>query len=306
MNDLREAVWHGLVVAPKAIPPKFFYDETGSRLFEAICGLPEYYPPRAERTILSGVAGDIAQWIGTGAVVIEPGSGSSDKVRLLLDALQPRAYIPVEICAEAVADASRRLRAEYPWLEVVPRSGDFDSLVRLAQWEGPERRVVFFPGSTIGNLDPGEAGAFLATLTEVVGREGGLLIGVDLKKDPGILEAAYNDSRGVTAAFNRNLLVRINRELGADFDPEAFVHRAFYNARSGRIEMHLVSRRDQTVRIDGHPFRFAAGEHLHTENSYKYTVEEFQDLAAAAGWRSRQVWTDPDRLFSVHYLDVAD
>lgn len=301
-REFLQTVWDGLAAKPKRIPPKYFYDARGSELFEAICRLPEYYPTRTERAILSRHAEAIAREVGPDAQLIEPGAGSCEKVRLLLEALRPAAYVPVEICAELVEAAAAQLRRAYPWLRVEPRSGDFTRLEGLLDGLARGRPVVFFPGSTVGNLEPEEAVGFLARLAAVVGPGGHLIIGVDLKKDPGVLAAAYNDAAGTTAAFNRNLLVRINRELDGDFDPGAFEHRARYDGRQGRVEMHLVSRRAQTVRVAGRAFPFAAGESIHTENSYKYGLAEFAELAARAGLRQERYWADERGWFSVQLL----
>ena len=296
-------VWEGLAATPKAIPPKYFYDARGSELFEAICRLPEYYPTRTERAILERRGPDMADALGTGSLLIEPGAGSCEKVRLLLEPLRPGAYVPVEICREMVESAAAALQREYPWLPVYPRAGDFSQLEDLLEGlPGHGHPVVFFPGSTVGNLEPGEVTGFLRRLALVVGPGGHLLIGVDLKKDPLVLQAAYNDAEGVTAAFNRNLLVRINRELGADFDPGAFEHRAVYDRERGRVEMHLVSRIAQTAHVAGRPFRFTAGETIHTENSYKYGLDEFAGIAREAGFVRQDYWTDERGWFSVQAL----
>ena len=302
--DLRRAVLEGLARRPRSIPPKFFYDAEGSRLFDAICHLPEYYLTRTENAILRSHAGEIAESCGRGRWLLEPGSGSCAKVRLLLDALEPRAYIPIDISGEHLRAAAGALAAERPGLPVRACCADF---TREAPLPGPlpGPRLVFFPGSSIGNYEPEEVVAVLQRLAALAGSGGGLLIGVDLRKDRRTLEAAYDDRDGVTAAFNRNLLRRINRELGADFDPAAFGHRAWWNEDLGRVEMHLVSRRDQEVRIGEHTFRFPEGDTIHTENSYKYGIGEFGELAAKAGFRQDRVWTDPARRFSLHWMPVA-
>lgn len=296
--DVRE----GLSRRPRRLAPKWFYDGRGAALFEAICRTPEYYITRVEKQLLAALCSELADLAGSRCVVVEPGCGSTEKVRLLVDALRPAAYVPVDICA-VYLDAAGELARHCPGLPVMPICADFARLPALAL--PPGRRLMFFPGSTIGNLEPGEAVDFLGTLAACAGAGGGLLIGVDLKKHRAVLEAAYNDAAGVTAAFNRNLLVRINRELGAGFVPQGFAHLAFYDEMQGRIEMHLVARRPQEVWVDGERHTFAAGESIHTENSYKYTVEEFRALAMRAGWRHRRVWCDRDGLFSVHFLDLA-
>ena len=302
-SEFREAVLSGLGQAPKAVSCKYFYDEEGSRLFERICELPEYYPTRTELGILQAHAADMARAIGRDAVLVEFGSGASVKVRLLLDALTaPQAYIPVDISREHLLASASALAADYPALTVVPVCADYTAGFPLPEAAAGAAPVAFFPGSTIGNFDPGEARAFLGRVARLVGPGGGLLIGVDLKKDTAILHAAYNDSAGVTAAFNLNLLKRINRELDGDFDLARFEHRAVYDPGKGRIEMHIASRETQTVRVDGHRFAFAADETIHTENSYKYGIAGFHALASEAGFEARNVWTDPAHLFSVHYL----
>ncbi|QKT03725.1 L-histidine N(alpha)-methyltransferase [Ectothiorhodospiraceae bacterium 2226] len=302
---LEQEVLAGLAARSKAIPPKFFYDARGSALFDAICEQPEYYPTRTEIAILRRHAGEMAGLMGPNALLIELGSGSSQKVRLLLEALQPAAYMPLDISEQHLLRAAHALAEDYPWLEVHAACVDYSSSLTLPPCPPGARRVAFFPGSSLGNFEPDQAQAFLKRVADAVRPDGGLLIGIDLKKDARVLDRAYNDAEGVTAAFNLNLLARINRELGADFDLDGFEHCAFYNAARGRVEMHLVSRRDQQVRMAGRTVRFAAGEHIHTENSYKYSVAEFQALARGAGFAPVQVWTDPQGLFSVHYLQTA-
>jgi dimethylhistidine N-methyltransferase len=297
LTSFRDDVVAGLAAPQKFLPPKYFYDAAGSRLFARICRLPEYYVTRAELALTRRHLRAIARFAGRGCELVEFGSGESVKTRLLIRSLRPRRYVPIDISAEALQDAARRLRREFPWLEVAPLLGDFSRPLDLAVRR--ESSVVYFPGSTIGNLTHEEAHAFLAMSRGVAAK---MLVGVDLKKDPVLLHAAYNDAAGVTAAFNLNLLGRINRELGADFDLKRFRHYAFYNPGAGRIEMHLVALRDQVVRLGRHRFRFAAGETIHTENSYKYSVAEFQALAQQAGFRAETVWTDARGLFALHGL----
>jgi len=287
----------GLSRPQKALPPKYFYDAKGSHLFERICRLPEYYVTRAELALTRRHLGSIARFAGKGCELIEYGSGESLKTRLLIRALRPAAYLPVDISAAALEAATERLSREFPWLRIVPVHGDFSRPVELPSPRS--RRLVYFPGSTIGNLTRDEAHAFLSMSR---GQAGRMLVGVDLKKDANVLHAAYNDSRRVTAAFNLNLLARINRELGADFDLKRFSHYAFFNAALGRIEMHLVSLARQTVRLRHHRFQFDVGESIHTENSYKYSIEEFRALAAEAGFAGKKVWTDRKVLFALHGL----
>ena len=301
---LRDEVLQGLAARPKRIAPKFFYDERGSRLFDAICELPEYYPTRTEMAILESCADEVAHLAGADCTLIELGSGASKKIRLLLEALWPRQYFGIDISREFLLESVQLLARDYPWLEVHAACADFAQDLDLPDCPGSGRKLAFFPGSTIGNFEPRDALAFLQRVRRLIQPGGALLIGVDLKKDPQVLNDAYNDSQGVTAAFNLNLLERLRTELGAKLDPDNFRHRAFYNTTHGRIEMHLVSRCTQEIRILGKRFRFDAGESIHTESSYKYSVEEFHALAHRAGLQPRQVWLDTERLFSVHYLSV--
>lgn len=302
---LRDEVLQGLGAHPKRIAPKFFYDERGSRLFDAICELPEYYPTRTEMAILRGCASEICQLAGPHCTLIELGSGASRKIRLLLETLRPRRYLGVDISRDFLLESVQRLAQDYPWLDVHAACADFSQNLDLPDCDGTEPKLAFFPGSTIGNFEPYEALAFLQRIRRLLQPDGALLIGVDLKKDPQILHQAYNDNQGVTAAFNLNLLERLRSELGADLDPRGFRHRAFYNAGAGRIEMHLVSQRAQEIHVCGRCFRFKAGESIHSENSYKYSVAEFHALARRAALQPVRVWLDPDRLFSVHYLSAA-
>ncbi|HEY1394410.1 MAG TPA: L-histidine N(alpha)-methyltransferase [Methylibium sp.] len=304
-SDFAQAMLQALSQRPRSIAPKFFYDARGSALFDAICQLPEYYPTRTELGLLAAHAGEMARSIGAQAEIVEFGAGSSRKVRLLLDALeQPRRFLPIDISGEHLQAAMAPLRRDYPALDVQVVVGDFTRELELPAVQPGARRVGFFPGSSIGNFTPEEARDFLRHAAVLL-RGGGLLIGVDLVKDPGLLHAAYNDAAGVTAAFNLNLLARANRELGTDFDLAQFAHYAFYEPRQQRIEMHLLSRRAQAVNFGGQRFEFDEGESLHTENSYKYTVEGFQALAAQAGFEPGPVWCDAQRLFSVHWLEAA-
>ena len=296
-------VLEGLAATPKRLPAKYFYDEAGSRLFERITELPEYYPTRTELRILESSAESIAGLADPGAALIEFGSGSTAKARLLLrHMVSVRAYVPVDISAEFVNGEAARLQADFPALRVLPVAADFTGAFELPAAVKAGPRLGFFPGSTIGNLEPHEVTGFLRRAKRALGQAAAFVVGVDLVKDPEVLYAAYNDSQGVTAQFNRNLLVRINRELGADFDVSAFEHHAFYHRELRRIEMHLASLRRQKVRILGKCFEFRAGETIHTENSYKYTIESFAALARGAGWSIGAVWTDPERYFSVQAL----
>ncbi|MCP5459664.1 MAG: L-histidine N(alpha)-methyltransferase [Gammaproteobacteria bacterium] len=302
--DLREEVLKGLATRPKSIPPKFFYDERGSQLFDAICELPEYYLTRTEIGLLRKHCGEIAELAGSECLLIELGSGASKKVRLLLEAVRPASYVGVDISKDFLLQATARLAADYPWLDVQAACADFSRHLNLSYCPSAFRKLAFFPGSSIGNFEPEQAVVLLRQLRKTLSPDGALLIGVDLKKDPRVLHAAYNDAQGITADFNRNLLWRIRNELDTDLEPESFEHQAFYNERQGRVEMHLLSSCTQSFKIEGRDFRFVAGETVHTENSYKYGIEEFQDLARQAGYRPEQVWTDEKQLFSVHYLHL--
>jgi dimethylhistidine N-methyltransferase len=302
IDPFRADVLAGLARPQKRLPAKYFYDATGSELFDRITELDEYYLTRSELEIMRRSAGEMAARCGPGCLLIELGAGSLVKVRLLLDWLdRPAGYIPVDVSGEHLCAAAVELTRDYPTLPVLPVCADFTRDFPLPS-DRAARRVVYFPGSTIGNFDPPEADGFLRRIAEVVGSGGGLLLGVDLRKDPAVLEAAYNDRRGVTAAFNRNLLVRINRELGGDFDPDAFEHRAFYNRERSRVEMHLVSPADQRVRVGDAAFAFRAGETIHTENSYKYARSELTRQAARCGLRVENVWSDKNDYFAVLYL----
>jgi L-histidine Nalpha-methyltransferase len=298
----------GLTAAQKRIAPKYFYDRRGSELFDAICELPEYYPTRTELGIMRAHLPEIAALVGSGASVIEFGAGSNLKIRLLLDHLiEPAAYVPVDISGDYLARQAAALAADYPRLQIQPVLADFTKPFDLPRHAvEPRRNLVFFPGSTIGNFTRRQAGELLGVMRTEAGANGAALVGVDLKKDPAILHAAYNDSRGVTAEFNLNVLRRLNAELGANFDLAAFSHRAVYDEAEGRIEMRLVSQREQSVRIAGVAIAFRIGEHIVTEHSHKYSLEEFQALAAAAaGLVAERAWVDDQRLFSVHYLVPA-
>lgn len=300
-------VLHGLSQAQKQIPPKYFYDEAGARLFEAICELPEYYVTRTETAMMSEYADEMAALIGSDSILIEYGSGASRKTRCLIEASRPRLYMPIDIARETLLDAARAIERDYPPLTVWAVCADY-SLPLAPPEPSPAfdgRKLVYFPGSTIGNFTPEEALIFLANARQAAGDSGAMLIGVDLKKSKSVLEAAYDDAQGVTAQFNLNLLARANRELGADFNLARFRHLAFYEPRLGRIEMHLVSRKDQQVTIAGRVFEFREGETIHTENSYKYSVDEFCNLACSAGFEPVKCWVDRNALFSIHYLSAA-
>lgn len=301
-----EDVLTGLALPVKALPPKYFYDARGSELFEAICDLPEYYPTRTELAMMRDHAAAMAQRMGPRALLIEYGAGSGRKTRLLIEAAAPAAYVAVDISSTALRQCARQLAQQYPAVPIEAVCADYTHGLALPEPAGVNalRRVIYFPGSTVGNFTPTEALQFLREARVVAGPGGAMLVGVDLKKDPARLHAAYNDAQGVTAAFNLNLLTRINRELGGNFDVTTFEHHAFYDKATGRIEMHLRSRVAQRVSVAGHTFEFRAGETLHTENSCKYSASEFQQLARDAGFEPLYCWVDAEQLFSVHFLEV--
>jgi L-histidine Nalpha-methyltransferase len=299
-------VLRGLRSTPKMLAPALFYDAEGARLFERICALPEYYLTRAELEILSAHVGEIADLVGPRAALIEYGSGAGVKVRLLLDALHaPAAYVPIDISAAQLARVAEEIAREYPRLAVRPLAADYTRPLRLPLLPSAARRLAFFPGPTIGNFHPTEAAAFLRRVRRVVNGDGALVLGVDRRKDPALLHAAYNDAAGVTAAFNLNLLRRLNRELGADFDLARFAHRAFFDEAASRIEMHLVSLERQTVHIANERIVFEAGETIWTECSYKYDPAALETLVASAGFRITRGWTDAANRFWVLYLEAA-
>lgn len=301
-DDFLQEMLSGLSASQKAIPCRFLYDQAGSALFDRICLLPEYYPTRTERRILSDHAVDIAAAVGDNVRFIELGAGSGGKAELLLDAMPgARAYVCIDISPVPLAHAAANVQRRYPALDVRRVCGNYLGDLDLPSG-GDLRDVCFFPGSTIGNFERADAEAFLSQWRERLGPGGMMLIGVDLKKDVAVLERAYDDAQGVTAQFSLNLLRRANRELGANFDLAAFRHRARYVPKPGNIEITLVSQKDQTVYLGGKLFRFAQGEAIHVENSHKYGIDEFKDLARRAGFASASVWTDQDDLFSVHLL----
>ena len=309
ISDFRTEALAGLRRQPRVLPCKFFYDETGSRLFEQITTLPEYYLTRTEEAILADRAGEIAALAGPGCQVVEYGSGAIRKARILIEALdRPAGYVAVDISRDHLLQAAEALARDYPELEVHAVCTDYttDFAVPDPRDRIAARRLGFFPGSTIGNFEPEAATEFLAAAARTLGRTGAMVIGTDLQKDKEILEAAYDDAAGVTAAFNLHLLERLNQELGGTFDLSLFRHVAIYNEADARIEMHIESLADQTVEVAGDSFAFAKGERIHTENSHKYTVEGFRALAASAGFETKQTWTDEDGLFAIHYLAVAD
>lgn len=305
-TDLAGAVLAGLARRPKRIEPKFFYDDRGSKLFDAICDQPEYYLPDAEREILETHRDAISEALGSGCVLIEPGAGSAAKVRLFLEELRPSAYVPLDISGDYLYRAAHDLAYDFPWLDIHAACLDFAHSLQLPEQLPEAHKVAFFPGSSLGNFEPDAAVRFLTEVCAAVEPGGSLLIGVDIPKDEAILDAAYNDRAGVTAGFNKNLLVRIARELDSDVEPDEFEHLAFYNREAGRVEMHLRSRRAQQVRVNGETFAFEAGETIHTECSYKYDQMQFREMAKRAGFRHEQVWRDSRDLFQVHYCSVPD
>jgi dimethylhistidine N-methyltransferase len=308
LNDFLSEALAGLASSPKSLPSKFFYDEKGSNLFKEICALPEYYPTRTETSLLKDCADEIASHIGVRSRLIEYGTGSSEKMRILLNALdQPLDFIAVDISGQHLRKVTESLAQDLPDINVHAICADFTKSFELPKENNANagKAVAFFPGSSIGNFDRSQSVDFLSNLALTIGPRGGLVIGVDLKKDEKTLTAAYDDAAGVTAAFNKNILAHINRELQGSFDLEAFDHLALYNSELGRIEMHLVSNREQSVVLGSQIVKFKKGEKIHTENSCKYHVTEFQDLAVKAGFKPIDVWTDLDQLFSVHYFEVS-
>ncbi|HEX4666250.1 MAG TPA: L-histidine N(alpha)-methyltransferase [Chthoniobacterales bacterium] len=303
-SDFLEQAMAGLASSPPTLPSKFFYDERGSDLFQEICELPEYYVTRTETEILRQHGGEIAESIGENAELVGFGTGAGVKTRMVLDHLRNViAYVPVDISKQRLTDSAKALSREMPNLEILPVCADYLQAFELpTPSRKPAHIAVYFPGSTIGNMQPDVARHFLTRVARLCGHSGGLIIGVDLQKSKTVLEAAYNDSAGVTAAFNLNLLERVNRELGADFDLSLWRHRAIYNEAAHRIEMHLISEQPQTVHLGGREFHFEPGEKIITEFSYKHTVEGFSALAASAGFQFARVWTDPKKLFAVFHF----
>jgi L-histidine Nalpha-methyltransferase len=299
----------GLSRPQKTLPAKLFYDEEGCRLFYRITELPEYYLTRTERALLPEIAPQVLESVPSGSVLVEYGASDEGKAEFLLRQDGPdaaaaiAAYVPIDVAMPALLRMRARLALSHPRLAVYPIAVDFMDPVKLPNSVADMPRLGFFPGSTIGNLDPAEASQFLALARGTLGMRSRFLVGADLHKDPSVLLPAYDDAAGVTAAFNRNILARLNREAGAEFDVEAFTHRAVWNDAESRIEMHLVSRRDQAVRIAGQQIHFARGETIHTENSYKHTPERFAAITGNAGWQCRTTWTDPDRLFALYLLE---
>lgn len=306
-NDDANELLQSLLKKQKTINPKYFYDTVGSELFEAITTQPEYYPTRTEKSILRDNAQEIAQYCGRNVVLLEPGSGNSEKIRLLLDALNPKSYVPMDIAAEFLARSANQLGADYPWLDIHAICSDFSKSAAIPADIPLGKRIIFYPGSTLGNMTPELAIIYLTQLRQWIAashskEQGGILIGVDLHKSSRSLNAAYNDKQGITANFNLNILNNVNQLAHGNFDVDKFNHLAFYNEQLQRIEMHLVSNIDHIVRINNHSLTFAKGESIHTENSYKYTIDRFNALVKKAHLTVEKTWLDKASLFSVHYL----
>lgn len=304
LADMRSEIIEGLRSNPKSIPPKYFYDERGSRLFDEICRSEEYYATRTEIELLRKHVAEISEVAGPDCLLVELGSGSSIKVRLLLDSLRPSAYMPIDISRDYLFNTANQLAEDCPWLDVHATCMDYTQQLDLPYDPGL-RRVIFFPGSSIGNFEPAGAKRLLTMIADKMNPGDALVVGVDLKKDKAVLDAAYNDAGGITAAFNKNVLEHINNKLGANFNLDNFTHVAFYNEQSGRVEMHLESLHDQIVMVAGQPAYIKRGERIHTENSYKYSVEEFVAMGGEAGMTHLKTWTDPRRLFSIHCFTRA-
>ena len=301
-EDLHAAVVDGLTKSPKQLHPKFFYDKEGSSIFEQICKQPEYYLPNVEHNISKKYVDEMIACLGKDCHIIEPGAGSSKKIRFLLDRMQPAMYVPMDISAEHLRISAQKLAEDYPHLPIHAICVDHTKSYELPPEIPAHKRVFFYPGSSLGNFDPADAIHFLKDLHSKAGADGSLLIGIDTKKPEEVLNLAYNDATGTTAAFNLNLLKRIQNELDSEVNTDGFNHDAFYNKEQGRIEMHLRSHKQQKVRVNGNTFHFQPGESIHTENSYKYTPDEFRALAWEAGWQCEKLWQDERRYFSVHFL----
>ncbi len=305
-TSIEKEVLTGLSKRQKELPPKLLYDKKGSEIFEKICLLDEYYPTRSENEILQTFSSEISKIIGRNALIIEPGSGAGDKVRHLIPHLiDPAGYVPIEISQDILYRMTTELRDEFPGLEIYPICADFNQNIEIPIPEKDKllRKVVFFPGSTIGNFNPDDVVKFLEKMGQLIGPSGGLLVGVDLKKDPIDLKKAYNDSCGVTSDLNMNLLERLNRECGATFNRDYFSHDAFYNKDKGRVEMHLVSKVKQFIKIHGTVLKFEEGETIHTESSYKYNVDEFVEICALAKYKIKKTWKDRKRKFCVYFFE---
>lgn len=305
-NNIEQEVLSSLSLPQKKLDPKFFYNDRGSHLYEEITKTTDYYPTATENEILRTHALAIAAVAPRKATVIEPGAGSCRKIEYLLGALRPDVYMPIDVSSTALEAACARLAAKYVWLDCVGVVGDFNHIESIAELLPKRRSLVFFPGSTIGNMEPSAAVQFLSKLRKIIGNDGGILIGADTVKDEKVLNLAYNDRQGITAEFNKNILLSLNESIGTEFSPENFEHRAFFNKYQSRIEMHLESKYNQMVWVAGEPIFFERGETIHTENSYKYTEELFCKVAAKAGLRCANTWTDQRRYFSLYYLRAGE
>ncbi len=302
-KTMLKEIMHGMNQTPKALPSKYFYDEAGSRLFDEITELEEYYPTRTERLILEENVDSISSELGEKVLLIEPGSGSSEKTKILLSRMDSICcYIPIDISGDYLGQVAEGLREEFPEIDIQPLAADYTHPFELPNIYSSSRKVVFFPGSTIGNFKKETVVRFFEVIADILGEDGAMLIGVDLKKDVKVLEDAYNDAREVTAAFNKNMLRHLNREIGTDFDLDSFDHKAIWNAEAGRIEMRLYANKEHRVKVNGDSFVLEEGEFIHTENSHKYSLEEFENLVSP-WFKVKKVWTDENDLFSVQYLE---
>ncbi|NVJ67497.1 MAG: L-histidine N(alpha)-methyltransferase [Gammaproteobacteria bacterium] len=295
----------GLSAAEKYINPKYFYDKKGSELFEQITQLDEYYPTRTESAILSEYAAEMANYIPKDSVIVEPGAGACEKIQLILEAIHPKAYLPQDVSRRFLQQAAKSLKTKFDWLEIEPIISDFSKPIAIPDSYHNDSLFAFYPGSTIGNFEPESAKRFLSNMRALVGDNGGLLIGMDLQKDPQIIEAAYNDSKGVTAEFNLNMMNNVNRHLGSKLDLTMFSHKAFYNQALNRIEMHLISKQSQSYKILGKAIQFDKGEAIHTENSYKFSLESIDELAKATGFNRVKTWVDSEQLFSLNFFQSS-
>lgn len=305
-QDIRSEVFLGLNQSQKTLPAKYFYDQRGSMLFDLITHLPEYYITRTEISLLRRYQDEIQELVGEDSILIEYGSGASVKIRMLLNSLKPRLYIPMDISKDFLLCSADKLVTDYPWLNVYAGCVDYSQPIALpADIHIEGKKLAFFPGSSLGNFHPNEALSFLRQVHSTLGKDGSLLIGIDLQKNSQVLEAAYNDQQNITSAFNKNILLHLNRMLAANFDVNRFQHKAIYNQKIGRIEMHLISKVDQIVTIDCQQVGFKQGESIHTENSYKYTLEGFSQLAEKAGFKVKQHWSDQHKFFSLFFLSKS-
>lgn len=298
-----QEVLHGLSLPQKSLPSKYFYDHRGSELFDEITELEEYYPTRTERKILEDNLEEMASFLGDQVLLIEPGSGSSEKTRILLSGLKSICcYIPIDISSDYLGKVAEGLRKEYPGIDIQPLAADYTRPFELPEMYSTSRRIVFFPGSTIGNFKRQTVDRFFEVISSIAGKKGGMMIGVDLRKDISVLEAAYNDSKGVTAEFNKNMLIHLNREIDSDFNPDLFEHKSVWEENPGRIEMRLIAKENHLIHVDGQAFEMQKGEYIHTENSHKYSLEEFEEIVSP-WFEVVKVWMDENEYFSVQYLE---